>query len=74
MACPLLEKGMPERAARGLLAALSTWYVGAFLYVATRRIGHPYDLEWMEGGVYEHVARVLEGRELYVAPSLDLTP
>jgi hypothetical protein len=63
-----------ERSARALLALLSAWYVGAFLYVSARRIFYPYDLEWMEGGVYEHVARVLAGQPVYVVPSLDFTP
>src|SRR4029078_10038342 len=30
--------------------------------------------EWMEGGALEHVARVLGGQPLYVAPSLAFTP
>src|SRR5262245_18345694 len=59
---------------RALLAALAAWYVGVFLYVAVRRLGFPYEIEWMEGGIYEHVARVLEGKPLYVAPSLEFTP
>ena len=63
-----------DRTARALLAVFAAWYVGVFLYVAGRRVGFPYEIEWMEGGIYEHVARVLEGKPLYVAPSLDFTP
>ena len=39
--------------------------------VMLRRVGHPYELEWLEGGSVEHVRRVLHGRSLYPAPSVD---
>src|SRR5207245_1002800 len=39
--------------------------------VMLRRVGHPYELEWLEGGSVEHVQRVLHGRSLYPAPSVD---
>jgi 4-amino-4-deoxy-L-arabinose transferase-like glycosyltransferase len=42
--------------------------------VALARINYPYDLEWMEGGTLEHVARILGGQPLYVPPSLEFTP
>jgi hypothetical protein len=42
--------------------------------VALARIAYPYDLEWMEGGTLEHVARVLGGQPLYGPPSLQFTP
>lgn len=55
-----------------LAAALA--FIFAFLWVALRRMGYPYELEWMEGGVLIHVQRVLAGQPLYVAPSLDFVP
>lgn len=64
----------PERVFRVGLGLLSAWYVALFCYIAARRLGYPYDLEWMEGGVYEHVARVLEGKPIYVAPSVEFAP
>jgi hypothetical protein len=57
-----------------VVAAAALWYLGSFLVVALARISYPYDLEWMEGGTLEHVARVLGGQPLYVAPSLEFTP
>jgi 4-amino-4-deoxy-L-arabinose transferase-like glycosyltransferase len=51
---------------------------GAFLLVylaiAASRVAYPYELEWMEGGSLEEVRRVLDGRPLYVPPSLGFTP
>jgi hypothetical protein len=57
-----------------LLTVAALWYLGAYLVVALARIAYPYDLEWMEGGMLEHVARVLRGQRLYVPPSIEFTP
>lgn len=49
-------------------------FVVAFLRVALARIGHPYELEWMEGGSVDHVRRLLAGEPLYVRPSVEFVP
>ena len=54
------------------LAAVSA--IGVYLFVALRRAGYPYQVEWLEGGAVEHVRRVLEGRTLYPAPSAGFVP
>jgi hypothetical protein len=78
---PAVSRGAESASAparrRVLEAALATaalWYLGSYLVVALARVAYPYDLEWMEGGVLEHVARVLHGQPLYVPPSLEFTP
>ncbi|MGB0641006.1 MAG: hypothetical protein ACPGTU_16830, partial [Myxococcota bacterium] len=38
------------------------------------RLNYPYDLEWMEGGMLLHAARVAEGLPLYVTPSETFIP
>lgn len=48
--------------------------IGRYLRVALSRIAFPFDLEWMEGSVVDHVARVLEHGNVYVEPSLEFTP
>jgi len=63
-----------QRALKVLLAVGALWYLGSYLVVALARIAYPYDLEWMEGGMLEHVARVLRGQSLYVPPSIEFTP
>ena len=63
-----------RRVLEAALVVVALWYLGAYLAVALARIGYPYDLEWMEGGSLEHVARVLRGQPLYVPPSLEFTP
>lgn len=49
-------------------------YPIAYVVLASLRIGHPFELEWMEGGTLAHVRRVLAGQPLYVPPSLAFVP
>jgi hypothetical protein len=39
-----------------------------------RRVAYPYDLEWMEGGMLHHAARMADGSGIYVEPSVDFIP
>lgn len=59
---------------RLLLALGSAYFVLAFVRVALARLGHPFELEWMEGAMLDHVSRVRAGLPLYTAPSLDHVP
>jgi 4-amino-4-deoxy-L-arabinose transferase-like glycosyltransferase len=59
---------------RGSVLAAACWYLGVYLVLAWLRLPYPFELEWMEGGSVHHVARVLEGRALYVAPGLEFIP
>src|SRR5687768_14574560 len=38
------------------------------------RASFPLDLEWMEGGMLLHAQRLAEGKNIYVAPSLEFIP
>ncbi len=49
-------------------------YVAVFLALAYKRLRYPYELEWMEGGMVDHIQWILSGRQLYVKPSLDFIP
>jgi len=55
-------------ALRWLLVVLSAWYLGSYLTVALLRVGYPFELEWMEGTIADHVRRILDGQPLYVPP------
>jgi len=55
----------------GLLAAT---YVATLIVMFVLRVPHPYDIEWMEGLVVDHIMRVLAGEPLYVEPSIRFTP
>jgi hypothetical protein len=53
---------------------LGTLHVAFFVWVVSQRFRFPAELEWMSGGVAEHVDRVLRGEEIYVAPSARFVP
>jgi len=46
-------------------------YIACLVYVMLARRTYPFDLEWMEGGMLTHAARLIEGRPIYAKPSLD---
>jgi hypothetical protein len=59
---------------RAALLVVAVAFVACYLAVALARFRYPFQLEWMEGGVLEHVQQVLHGQSLYVAPSIRFTP
>jgi 4-amino-4-deoxy-L-arabinose transferase-like glycosyltransferase len=67
------EPGQPVLL-RAALVVAALGFVACYLAVAFARFRYPFQLEWMEGGVLEHVQRVLHGQALYVAPSIHFTP
>jgi len=60
-----------RRTAAALLIAASAAYVLTFLFVALARLGYPFELEWMEGGMVDHVRRALSGLPIYPKPSIE---
>jgi len=59
---------------RAALLALCGWLVVSFVYVVVQRFRYPVELEWMGGGILDHVERVRRGESLYVAPSERFVP
>jgi hypothetical protein len=55
-----------------VLAALG--YLGVYFYIAARRMGYPYELEWIEGGFVGQVGRILAGQAVYGPPGIEFTP
>jgi len=47
---------------------------GRFLFIALSRITYPFTLEWMEGGSFVQVSRILARQPLYVRPSFEFIP
>ncbi len=60
-----------RRLATSLLVAAGGAFVLTYLFVAVSRISYPFELEWMEGGMVDHVDRVLTGLPVYAKPSID---
>jgi 4-amino-4-deoxy-L-arabinose transferase-like glycosyltransferase len=62
------------RILRLLTLLTAAGFIAVFLIVAFVRLSYPYDLEWMEGSMVDHVQRLVDGYPLYVRPSVDFTP
>ena len=56
-----------------VVVAAAVASVAVYAYVALSRMSFPYDLEWIEGAVLQHVERAEAGQALYTTPSLDFT-
>lgn len=56
------------------LGAAAIGYLAVYVGIALLRIRYPFDLEWMEGALIDHVRRILDGQPIYAAPSLDFIP
>ena len=55
-----------------LLAGSKSLYL--LLVTVTGRWDYPYELEWIEGSVLQHVVRVLQHKPLYVLPDMQYAP
>ncbi|MBI2895348.1 MAG: hypothetical protein HYY06_17470 [Deltaproteobacteria bacterium] len=63
-----------EIGARSVLVAVAALPLVSLGLAIAGRIGFPYPLEWMEGVVLEHAARLLAGEPLYGPPSGSFVP
>lgn len=66
--------GKLEKLLLGLALALAAYHVLVFLTVALLRVSYPFELEWMEGGMLNEVLQILQGRPLYVSPTVEFVP
>jgi hypothetical protein len=58
----------------GLLFAGSAVLLGLLFRAWWIRLGYPFDIEWMEGGMLAHAWRVTHGLPLYAPPSAEWVP
>ena len=56
---------------RGTLALSALIFTCTYLGCAALRVSYPWEVEWMEGGMIVHAARVLRGLPIYAQPSLE---
>ncbi|MBX7243872.1 MAG: glycosyltransferase family 39 protein [Candidatus Sumerlaeaceae bacterium] len=69
----VVEKWWVKLLRGGLVVAAST-YVLLFLVLMGMRAGFQYELEWMEGGVLQHIDRIMRGEAVYTTPTLEYVP
>lgn len=63
-----LSQGGLARLAPG---AVATAFLLLWAGLVCLRIAYPFELEWMEGGMLDHIERVRSGKPLYTPPSLE---
>jgi len=62
------------RLLRCILTSISILFILFFCYAAWHRLHFPFELDRMESGVLTSVWRIVHGRPLYTAPSLEFVP
>lgn len=60
-----------RRAGFWICVVLAVVHTASFCVLSLVRLGYPYDLEWLEGGILLHSRELLLGRGLYRPPSAD---
>jgi dolichyl-phosphate-mannose-protein mannosyltransferase len=48
--------------------------IAVYVAIALVRVRYPFELEWMEGSIVDHVRRIAAGDRIYVRPSLEFVP
>lgn len=54
--------------------AVGLYLLALCLFVMFSRLTYPYELEWMEGAMFQVVMRVVDGLPIYTSPSMDYVP
>ena len=57
-----------------LTLALAAIHTLVFVTVAMTRMTYPFDLEWIEGGIVDGIARAVRGEPIYVEPTVPFVP
>ena len=57
-----------------LLVLFSAFFLIQLLWVTAGRVGYPFEIEWMEGGMLTHAIRLAEGQAIYAQPSTEFVP
>jgi 4-amino-4-deoxy-L-arabinose transferase-like glycosyltransferase len=62
------------RLSRLLLLVIVLGFIGLYISAAVPRLAYPFELESTEGSSLVEIARILDGRPLYVRPSFEFIP
>lgn len=55
----------------GISIVAGSSYLILFFLLSIPRLLYPYELEWMEGAILEHAIRIVDGKQLYVRPTIE---
>jgi hypothetical protein len=70
----LRNNGIVSRLCFVLLLSAGAFSAALYLWVALNRIHYPYQLEWIEGGIFQQVIRITQGFPLYGSPTMEFVP
>lgn len=56
------------------VAVVGAAYAIALVFCSLARLSHPFEIEWMEGGMLTHAARAREGLPIYAKASSEFVP
>lgn len=56
------------------ILGLSAFYLLSLLWMFSKRLVYPYELDWIEGGMLTSVMQIVDGHPLYAAPSIAYVP
>lgn len=72
---PYLITGAKASKFLGAAVLCAAWsFMIIYLWVVSRRIGYPFELEWIEGGMVDQVQRIVQGEGIYVRPGIQFVP
>lgn len=57
-----------------ILSVQALFFIVILLFIFSKRINYPFELEWMEGSTVEHIVRLFEGKKIYSEPTLEFIP
>lgn len=63
-----------ERVTKLLSITLGIAFIIVVLTLSIMRLMYPYEIEWMEGAMLDHVVRILADKPIYSAPTIDFIP
>jgi hypothetical protein len=69
-----MKKYSTEKILKIVAVAIAAAYIVLYVVLAVLRISYPFELEWQEGSMVDHVQRVLAGLPLYTPPSIEWVP
>ena len=59
------------RVTKAICLVLSCAYILLWIGLAYLRLVYPYEVEWMEGAMMDHAVRIIAGKPIYTAPTID---
>ena len=64
----------PRRAVDAVIWAFAISGFAAYVWLACQRLGYPLELDFIEGVMVDHIARLAHGQPIYVEPTLRFIP